>query len=173
MRVRASFALLLAVTGCTTTYKVPKTELMRLDGWGAPGVRPREDSRLPPHREREDVRRLRDLEGRERLFTGDTPLVIVQRDGGLIAEKFIEVEVDDQRFRGVPEAAYRRIIELPLEEIESAGVREFSLGKTVVFSTTLALGLAATLFGMKLALGEPPRRPPADEPPCRDVGCEY
>jgi hypothetical protein len=172
MRVRASFALLLAVTGCTTTYKVPRAELSRLDGWVGSDMAPRGDSRPPAPEQRQDARRLRDTEGRVHAFTEDTPLVIFQRDGEVIDEKFLEVDIDGQRFRGVPEAAYRRVIEVPLNEVESAGVREFSLGKTVVFSTTLALGLAAALFGMKMAL-EVPRPPTQTTDPCGDFGCEY
>src|SRR5262249_46955535 len=75
MGVRASLALLLVTTGCTTTYKVPKGEITRLNGWFVPDmvIRKPGDGHLA---DPENVL-LHDTEGREHQFTEDTPLVIV------------------------------------------------------------------------------------------------
>src|SRR4051794_34924235 len=98
MRIRASFALLLAATGCSTTYKVPKTEISRLNGWFVPDLVAHHpsDGRL----EDPSSVKLRDTEGHEHPFTEDTPLVLVRSNGSVIAEKFLDVSVDTERFRG-------------------------------------------------------------------------
>ncbi|MBN1207465.1 MAG: hypothetical protein JXB05_21485 [Myxococcaceae bacterium] len=170
MRVRASFALLLAATGCTTTYTIPKTEISRLDGWFVPDlvlVRPGDGHVADPMSVR-----VRDTEGREHLFTEDTPLVLVQSNGAVIAEKYLEVDVDRQHFRGVPQDAFRRTVEVPLREVQSAGIRELHLGKTLLLCTGVALGVVGTLVGVRLAIGEPPPPPPGMDP-CGEVGCPF
>lgn len=171
MRIRASLALLLAATGCSTTYKVPKAEISRLDGWFVPDLvkrRPEDANDAAPA----EVR-MRDTEGREHTFTEDTPLVLVQRDGAVIAEKFLEVNVDGQYFRGVPQDAFRRNVEIPLSEVKSAGVREFHLGKTLLLCGGIAAGVAAALVGAVMATSVEPTKRPSDGNPCGDIGCEY
>ncbi len=169
MRIRASLALLLAGTGCSTTYNVPKAELSRLNGWFVPElvVNHPSDGRLAdPGRVR-----LRDTEGREHPFTEDTPLVLVQRDGPVIAEKYLDVSVDAERFRGVPQDAFRRTIEVPLSEVQSAGIRELNLGRTLLLCGGIAVGVVGALVGMRLAIGDPPKPPPVD--PCEGAGCQF
>jgi hypothetical protein len=114
---------------------------------------------------------LRDTEGREHRFTEDTPLVLVQHDGAVITEKYLDVIVDGQHFRGVPQDAFRRTVEVPLSEVKSAGLREISVGRTALLLTGIAVGLAGAIFGAKLAIGEAPEQPPVD--PCGELGCEY
>jgi hypothetical protein len=149
MRVRASLALLLTVTGCTTTHHISKSELARLDGWVGQETTLMEDLGSALRNEPKDIRRLRDYEGNEHRFTLDTPLVLVPLDGDEIVEKYVEVHVDGQRFRGIPRAAFRREVEVPLDSLQSAGVRKFSLGKTVL----LGAGIAAVLTGALIVLG--------------------
>ncbi len=169
MRVRASLALLLAATGCTTTYNVPRTEISRLNGWFVPDLVKRQpgDGRL----EDPGTVQLRDTEGREHRFTEDTPLVLVQRNGTVIAEKYLDVSVDGQHFRGVPQDAFRRIVEVPLSEVQSAGVREISVSKTALLLSGIALGLAGAMVGAGLAIDGPPEQPPVD--PCGEAGCPF
>lgn len=169
MRVRASLALLLAATGCSTTYNVPRTELSRLNGWFVPELVRRQpgDGRL----EDPGGVQLKDTHGREHRFTEDTPLVLVQRDGAVIAEKYLDVSVDGQHFRGVPQDALRRTVELPLSEVQSVGLRELHVGRTALLLSGIAVGLAGALIGVRLAMGEPPQRPPVD--PCGELGCEF
>ena len=169
MRVRASLAVLLAATGCTTTYNVPRTELSRLNGWFVPDLVKRQpgDGRL----EDPAAVQLRDTEGREHRFTEDTPLVLIQRNGQVIAEKYIDVSVDRQHFRGVPQDAFRRIVEVPLSDVRSAGIRETSVGKTALLLSGIALGLAGAIIGARLAIGDQPEQPPVD--PCGELGCEF
>jgi hypothetical protein len=169
MRVRASLALVLAATGCTTTYRVPRTEISRLNGWFVPDLVKQQpgDGRL----EDPGTVQLRDIEGREHRFTEDTPLVLVHRNGTVIAEKYLDVSVDGEHFRGVPQDAFRRIVEVPLNDVQSAGLREVSMGKTVLLISGIALGLAGAIIGAKLAIGDLPEQPPQD--PCGELGCPF
>ncbi|WP_224368700.1 hypothetical protein [Hyalangium versicolor] len=169
MRIRASLALLLAVSGCSTTYKVPKAELVRLDGWYVPDLVTHHtgDGRLAtPERVT-----LRDVEGREHAFTEDTPLVLVQNDGGVIAEKYIDLKIDEQTLRGVPLNAFRRSVELPLGEVKTAGIREVSVGRTLLLVGAVGLGLVGTIVGLDLALGGPPTQPSPN--PCGGTDCPF
>jgi hypothetical protein len=169
MRIRAALALLLAASGCSTTYRVPKTELARLDGWYAPELVPHHpgDGRLE---EPESVR-LRDVEGREHPFTEETPLVLVQNDGSVIAEKYLDLRVDAERFRGVPQDAFRKTIEVPLGQVKSASIRQLNLGRTLLLCGGVALGLVGALVGYQLAIGTPVLNPPPE--PCSGGGCQF
>ncbi|HVG61086.1 MAG TPA: hypothetical protein VNA24_21175 [Hyalangium sp.] len=152
MRVRASLALLLTVTGCTTTHTIPKAELARLDGWVGQETTLLQDIGSTLRNERKDIRRLRDVEGDEHPFTVDTTLVLFRHQGEEIAGKYVEVHVDGQRFRGVPREALRGDIEVPMDGIQSAGVRKFSLGKTVLLGSGILVGLAASLITLGLTV---------------------
>lgn len=169
MRVRASLALLLAATGCSTTYKVPPAEISRLNGWFVPDLVKRTpgDGRL----EDPSTVQLRDVEGRPHPFTEDTPLVLVQRDGSVISEKFLDVSVDGQHFRGVPQDAFRRTVEVPLGEVQSAGIQEVSVGRTALLLSGIGAAVVGALIGAKLAIGDVPRKPAGD--PCGDMSCPF
>jgi hypothetical protein len=169
MRVRAALTLLLASTGCSTTYKVPPEEISRLNGWFVPEL----VKRTPGDGRLEDPSsvQLRDIEGRAHRFTEDTPLVLVQRDGSVIAEKFLDVSVDGQHFRGVPQDAFRRTVEVPLGEVQSAAIREVSVGRTALLVTGIGVVVVGALIGARLAMGDVPKPPPRD--PCGDAGCPF
>lgn len=169
MRIRASLALLLTATGCSTTYNVPKAEISRLNGWFVPDLvgNHSSDGRLA---EPASVK-LRDTEGHEHPFTEDTPLVLVRSDGSVIAEKYLDVSVDTQRFRGVPQDAFRKTVEVPLSEVQSASIRELNLSRTLLLCGGVALGVVGALVGVRLAIGDPPRSPSTD--PCGGEGCPF
>jgi hypothetical protein len=169
MRIRASLALLLAATGCSTTYKVPPAEISRLNGWFVPDL----VKRAPGDGRLEDPGsvQLRDTEGRPHKFTEDTPLVLVQRDGSVIAEKFLDVRVDGEHFRGVPQDAFRRTVDVPLGEVQSAGIREVSVGRTALLISGISAVVVGTLIGVQLSIKEMPRQPPVD--PCGGAGCPF
>jgi hypothetical protein len=169
MRLHASLALLLASTGCSTTYKVPPAEISRLHGWFVPDL----VKRTPGDGRLEDPSsvQLRDTEGRAHKFTEDTPLVLVRRDGSVIAEKFLDVRVDGQHFRGVPQDAFRRTVEVPLGEVQSVGIQEVSVGRTALLVSGIGVVVVGALIGAKLAMGEVPKQPPPD--PCGDAGCPF
>jgi hypothetical protein len=152
MRVRASLALLLTVTGCTTTHTIPKAELARLDGWVGQETTLLQDIGSTLRKERKDIRRLHDVEGNEHPFTVDTSLVLFPHQGEEIVGNYVEVHVDGQRFRGVPREALSGDIEVPMDGIQSAGVRKFSLGKTALLGAGIIVGLAASLFTLGLTL---------------------
>jgi len=169
MRTRAALALLLASTGCSTTYKVPPAEISRLNGWFVPDL----VKRTPGDGRLEDPSsvQLRDTEGRAHTFTEDTPLVLVRRDGAVIAEKFLDVRVDGQHFRGVPQDAFRRTVELPLGEVQSVGIQELNVGRTALLVSGIGVVVLGALIGAKLAMEEEPNKPPAD--PCGGAGCTF
>jgi hypothetical protein len=168
MRLRAALALLLTASGCSTTYRVPKTELTRLDGWFVPELanRPGDSGLKPPQRVT-----LRDTEGREHLFTEDTPLVIVQRGGATLVEKYIDLSVDAQRFRGVPLDAFRRTVEVPLSEVQSTSIQEISTSRTALLCGGLAAGVVGAIIGVRLAIGSVSKPPPGE--PCGGADCEF
>jgi hypothetical protein len=83
----------------------------------------------------------------------DTPLVLVPFEGDDIVEKYVEVHVDGQSFRGVPRSAFRGSVEVPLDKLESAGVRKFSLGKTLLLGAGIGASLTAALIVLGLAVG--------------------
>lgn len=149
MRLRASLAIALLTTGCSTTHTLPKAELTRLDGWRDDGNSMLEDMGAALRGERKDVRQLVDREGRAHKFTKDTPLVFFREDGREQTDTYMQVDVDAQRFRGVPTERPTRAVVVPLEEVEYAGVREFSLGKTLL----LTGGIAAAVFTGLVILG--------------------
>lgn len=154
MRIRASFALLLTLTGCTTTYRIPKAELTRLDGWKGQETSVLQDIGSALRNERKDIRSLRDTSGNEHRFTVDTPLVLVPYQGDEIVEKYVEVNVDEQRFQGVPRAAFRGNVEMPMDQLDHAGVRKFSPGKTVLLGTGVGGCLLLTLIVLSLAVSD-------------------
>jgi hypothetical protein len=152
-RVRASIALLLTVTGCTTIHKVPKSELTRLDGWKGQETSMLQDLGSALRNDRKDNRYLRDVHGHEYRFTVDTPLVLFPYRGDELVEKYVEVHVDAQRFRGVPRSALRGSVDIPMDQIESAGVRKFSMSNTVLLGVGVGGCLAVALLVVGLALG--------------------
>ena len=154
MRIRASFALLLTLTGCTTTHRIPKTELTRLDGWKGEETTMLQDIGSALRNERKDIRSLRDTSGDEHRFTADTPLVLVPHQGDEIVEKYVEVHADEQRFQGVPRAAFRGNVELPMDQISHAGVRKFSPGKTVLLVVGGGGSLLLTLIVLSLVVSD-------------------
>jgi hypothetical protein len=170
MRTRVSLALLLAATGCSTTYKVSPAEISRLNGWFVPDLVKRTpgDGRLDDPRDLQ----LRDVEGRMHAFTEDTPLVLVRRDGSVITEKFLDVSVDGQNFRGVPQEAFRRTVEVPMSEVQSAGIQELSKGRTALLVSSIGAVMLGALIGARLAIGNPPPRPTPGNP-CGDAGCSF
>jgi hypothetical protein len=154
MRIRASFALLLTLTGCTTTHRIPKTELTRLDGWKGEETTMLQDIGSTLRNERKDIRSLRDTSGNEHRFTADTPLVLVPHQGDEIVGKYVEVHADEQRFQGVPRGALRSSVEMPMDELDHAGVRKFSPGKTVLLGVGVGGSLLLTLIVLSLAVSD-------------------
>jgi hypothetical protein len=151
-------------------YNVPKAEISRLNGWFVPDLVKRQPG--DGHVEDPGTVQLRDTEGREHTFTEDTPLVLVQRNGAVIAEKYLDVSVDEQHFRGVPMDGFRRVVEVPLSDVQSAGIREISTGKTALLLSGIALGLVGVIIGAKLAIGDPPE-PPLPPDPCGGQPCPF
>ncbi len=154
MRVRASLAaLLLTVTGCTTTHRVPKSELSRLNGWKGEETTMLQDIGSALRNEQKDIRHLYDTDGDKHRFTVDTPLVLVPYQGDEIVAKYVEVHADEQRFLGVPRSARLARVEVPMGQIDHAGVREFSLGKTVLLGLGIGGSLTLALIALGLAVG--------------------
>jgi hypothetical protein len=142
MRLRASLAVVLLVpltTGCTTTYTIPKSELVRLDGWRDDGSALRADVSDAVLGSPRNVRWVRDEDGAQQPFGADTPLVLVRQDGAALDWKYVQVRVDALRFEGVPLHQQEPVV-VPLEEVRSASVRRFSLPKTLLLLGAVGVG---------------------------------
>lgn len=150
MRLRASLAILLFLSACSTTHTIPKSELSRLDGWKDEGNTVLQDVGAALRGERKDVRQLHDTDGRAHEFDADTPLLLVLREDEEVEEQYLQVSVDSTRFLGVPKDRPGRPVDIPLTQVRHAGVREFSLGKTLLLGGGIAGGLLIGLitFGL-------------------------
>lgn len=150
MRLRASLAILLFASGCSTTHTIPKSELTRLDGWKDEDTSLLQDVGAAFRGERKDVRQLIDVEGKAHKFNADTPLVLFLGDDEEVENEYIQVSVDATRFHGIPGDSPGRPVTIPLNQVEHAGVREFSLGKTLLLGGGIAAGLLVGLitFGL-------------------------
>jgi hypothetical protein len=153
MRLRASLAIALLTTGCTTTHTIPKAGLARLDGWRDDERTLLQDVGAALRGEREDVRQLIDTRGRAHEFDKDTPLVLFLQDGREQTGTYRQVDVDAQRFRGVPTERPGRPVVVPLDQVDHAGIRRFSLSNTLLLTGGIAAGVLVGLTVVGLALG--------------------
>ncbi len=114
---------------CTTVHTVPKAELAKLDGFT-------EDTRSLLDRAKGQAApprySLLDDEGGSHGFDEGTSLVLGSGEGSESEIRteltYREISIVDGKFHG---RAREREVELPLEQIDFVGVREFSLGKTL------------------------------------------
>ncbi|NNC18597.1 hypothetical protein HJC22_23050 [Corallococcus exiguus] len=151
MRLCAALTALSLLASCTTTYAIPKPELTRLDGFrdeNAALMRELGDVML--NRVTDRKRTVRDVEGQAHQFTSDTPLALVSAQSDTEFQRFIEVGVDGDRFRGVPlegstSSAAAPPVVVSLSEVDHARLREFSLGKTLLLTGTIGAALLGSL----------------------------
>ncbi|NPC48440.1 hypothetical protein D7X99_00460 [Corallococcus sp. AB032C] len=151
MRLCAALTALSLLASCTTTYAIPKPELTRLDGFrdeNAALMRELGDVML--NRVTDRKRTVRDVEGQAHQFTSDTPLALVSAQADTEFQRFIEVGVDGDRFRGVPLEGSTSSVSAPpvvvsLAEVDHARLREFSLGKTLLLTGTIGVVLMGSL----------------------------
>jgi hypothetical protein len=153
MRLRASLAIVLLSTGCTNVHRMPKSELTKLDGWRDDGKTMLEDIGGALRGEKKDIRRLIDDRGREHKFDRDTSLVLVLPGGRELTESYIQVDVNAERFLGVPTERPGRPVTLPMEQIQGAGVRKFSLSDTLLLTGGVGILLFSGLLAVGLATG--------------------
>ncbi|NPC72052.1 hypothetical protein [Corallococcus exiguus] len=151
MRLCAALTALSLLASCTTTYAIPKPELTRLDGFrdeNAALMRELGDVML--NRVTDRKRTVRDVEGQAHQFTSDTPLALVSAQADTEFQRFIEVGVDGDHFRGVPlegstSSAAAPPVVVSLSEVDHARLREFSLGKTLLLTGTIGVALMGSL----------------------------
>lgn len=149
MRLCAALTAVSLLASCTTTYAIPKPELARLDGFkddNAALLRELGDVML--NRPTDRHRAVRDVEGRTHQFTADTPLALarVASQAELEFQRFIEVGVDAERFRGVPlQGGTPAPLVVPMEEVDHARLREFSLGKTLLLTGAIGVAVLGSL----------------------------
>ncbi|MBN9684197.1 MULTISPECIES: hypothetical protein [unclassified Corallococcus] len=153
MRLCAALTALSLLASCTTTYAIPKPELTRLDGFrddNAALMRELGDVML--NRVTERKRTVRDVEGQPHPFTSETPLALarVSAQADVEFQRFIEVGVDGEHFRGVPlegstSSAPAPATVVALSEVDHARLREFSLGKTLILTGTIGVALMGSL----------------------------
>ncbi|RKH56699.1 hypothetical protein [Corallococcus aberystwythensis] len=158
MRVCAALTAVALLSSCTTTYAIPKPELTRLDGF--------KDDNAALLKELGDVmlnratarqRTVRDVEGQAHQFSSDTPLALarVSAQAEVEFQRFIEVGVDADRFRGVPlegssSGASAPPVVVPLAEVDHAQLREFSLGKTLLLTGSIGVVLMGSLVAVSM-----------------------
>ncbi|NOK20021.1 hypothetical protein [Corallococcus carmarthensis] len=158
MRLCAALTAVSLLASCTTTYAIPKPELARLDGFrddNAALLKELGDVML--NRPNERHRMVRDVEGKAHPFSSDTPLALARVSAQAEAEfqRFIEVGVDADRFRGVPlegssSGASAAPLVVPLTEVDHAQLREFSLGKTLLLTGTIGVVLMGSLVAVSM-----------------------
>ncbi|NOJ97203.1 hypothetical protein HMI51_30210 [Corallococcus coralloides] len=158
MRLCAALTALSMLASCTTTYAIPKPELARLDGFRDENAAlMRELGDVLPNRVTARKRTVHDAEGQAHQFTADTPLALARVSAQADAEfqRFIEVGVDGDRFRGVPlegstSSAAAPPVVVPLSEVDHARLREFSLGKTLLLTGTIGVVLMGSLVAVSM-----------------------
>ncbi|NBD10852.1 MULTISPECIES: hypothetical protein [Corallococcus] len=152
MRLCAALTAVSLLASCTTTYAIPKPELARLDGFkddNAALLKELGDVML--NRPTDRRRAVRDVEGRTHQFTADTPLALarVAPQEELEFQRFIEVGVDAARFRGVPlQGGTPTPLVVPMEEVDHARLREFSLGKTLLLTGAIGVAVLGSLVAV-------------------------
>ena len=160
MRLCAALTALSLLASCTTTYAIPKPELTRLDGFrddNAALMRELGDVLL--NRPTERHRTVRDVEGQPHQFSSDTPLALARGSARTDAEfqRFIQVGVDADHFRGVPlegstSSAPAPAMEVSLSEVDHAQLREFSLGKTLLLTGSIGAAVLGSLVVVNMML---------------------
>ncbi|MBN8231823.1 hypothetical protein JYK02_30355 [Corallococcus macrosporus] len=170
MRLCAALTAVALLASCTTTYAIPKPELARLDGFKDENAALMvELGDVMLNRPTERRRTVRDVEGKAHQFSSDTPLALAraaQEDAEF--QRFIEVGVDADRFRGVPlegstSGASAPALVVPLTEVDHARLREFSLGKTLLLTGTIGAVVLGSLVAVSM-LFEPTTGSDDDRP---------
>ncbi|GMT96059.1 hypothetical protein KH5H1_01780 [Corallococcus caeni] len=177
MRLCAALTAVTLLASCTTTYAIPKPQLARLDGFkddNAALLRELGDVML--NRPNDRRRTVLDVEGKAHHFTSDTPLALARVSAQADAEfqRFIEVGVDADRFRGVPlegssSGAAAPALVVPLTEVDHARLREFSLGKTLLLTGTIGAVVLGSLVAVSM-LFEPTTGSDGDDRGVIDLG---
>ncbi|RYZ34935.1 MAG: hypothetical protein EOO71_37365 [Myxococcaceae bacterium] len=159
-----SCAVLLAVSllssACTTTHAIPKSELMRLDGFkddNAALLRELGDVML--NRPNDRRRAVRDVDGETHQFTSDTPLALVgpatEPESARFQteeQRFIQVSVDAARFQGVLLKPDTAPLVVPMEQVDHGRLREFSLGRTLLLTGAIGVAVLASVVTLGLLI---------------------
>ena len=144
IRTGAALLALLSFTStaCTTVHNVPRSELAKLNGFHE--EKSSFLSSMWPPGARSPTYQLVDEDGRIHVFDSSSRLVLDIRSAGNRDEleaRYRQIFVDPGLFLGLERDSSREI-RVPLVQIERAGLRKFSWGKTI--------GLTAGLLGTSL-----------------------
>ena len=160
MRLCAALTAATLLSACTTTYAIPKSELVRLDGFkddNAALLRELGDVML--NRPNDRSRAVRDVEGDTHKFTADTPLALVgppkepeELRFRTEEQRFIALGVDATRFQGVPIKPDSQPVIVPMAEVDHGTLREFSLGKTLLLTGGIGLAVLASVVTVGLLI---------------------
>jgi hypothetical protein len=178
MRPCAALTAASLLASCTTTYAIPKPELTRLDGFkddNAALMRELGDVMLDRPTERR--RAVKDVDGQTHHFTSDTPLALARvvskasvppTQQVLEYQRFLQVGVDAEHFRGVPlegstSSTFAPPVVVSMAEVDHARLREFSLGKTLLL--TGGIGVAVLGSVVVASLFMKPTTDTGQEPP--------
>jgi hypothetical protein len=147
-------AVLLAGFGgsCTAVREVPKDELLKLNGFQMreKGFVDRVVDSMTEPPEREIIF----ADGGTHDFDQRSLLVVEPRGGEPIEGKYRSISVTDGVLRAVP-MKKADPLDLRLADVESAGVRQFSLGRTLGLAGGIAGALVAGLIVLVAVLPEP------------------
>lgn len=148
LRSATALLALLSFTSmaCTTVHQVPTRELAKLDGF-------REDQRsllnmIDPRVPAPPSYRLIDKDGQGHTFDASSRLVLELRTKGEedeIEARYRAITVKPDLFIGLERGSSREI-RAPLSQVQRAGLREFSVGKTVGLIAGIAGGALLTLI---------------------------
>ena len=155
----ATFLIPLALGACTTTLRIPPSELSHLDGFDAHDeyevpiatttyVGGGRSPRIPVTSVSPLIQsrfRLISEDGTPLTFTSQTMLTLVPKNAAVepIIHRYRELKVNATELRGVPLEPPLDPIVLPIDEIDHASVRTFDVGAT--------FGLLAGILGAAIA----------------------
>lgn len=148
-RGAALLTLLFFANGCTTLQSVRRESLWGLDGFGRPGsgVAGPEGAAAAPQRS------LVGSDGSDIPFSSNTRLVLdVGAPGGgeRIERQYRLVDVNGERFRGIPTEPGLGPVVLQTPHIQAVHVRKFSVKKTVWLGVGITAAVLVSAVGWSI-----------------------
>ena len=117
----------LLASGCRSTVIIPRRQLRNLDGFTEG-----------------EVRYFYDAQGRTIPFTSSTPLLLLTNSRGHVSQRFVEIEVDQETFRGLTPEGYPFTLELgDIAQIRMVVGRP---GKTIGITMAIVGGVTLILM---------------------------
>lgn len=129
--------LAVAASGCHRHHRISTSEIVKLDGF----------------KTGEEVS-IVDIDGRDRIFTGSTPLTFHLQNGDFIQTTFSVIEVDEGIFRGY---SPKGLITVTLNDVEQVWIsilrEDLVIGLTVLVAIGVILFIGASILFFLTAPG--------------------